>query len=481
MIPEEARRAATDELWRRGSLVYKLDSTQRKIYKAIQDGGRKHCLLCSRRLGKSFILVLVCLEYAIKNRNSRISYAAPTGRDASEIVSDLALHILDDCPEDMKPDYRVATKEYVFKNGSVVRFAGLNAEHADQLRGRAANLFVIDELGLVDDAKHVISDIALPMTLTTNGRLLFATTPPRSPGHDSTTIIKKMIQEKAVSTFTLLDNVRVSDSIKAEYLLEAGENPERIPDILAGKAMPETTTALREYWCELDVTDAETAVVPEFTTAVQKEICIAPEIPPYRDCYVAMDPGMQDKTGLLFSYYDYVAKKIVIEDELLLKRASTDTIGEAVKAKEAELWTRPPLRRVSDLDLRLIMDLTQNYGLVFQKAQRPDALGAMDLVRTLVRRRELIIHPRCTGLIRQLRNATWNRKASDFERTQEDAHFDLLAALKYLCRAIDRTKNPYPSWYGLGGFNASGPHQQKATKSVFSSTPLGRKLSKKWG
>lgn len=479
---EAAVLIAKHELWRRGDLKWKLDPTQKKIYKAIEQGKRKHFLLCARRIGKSYLLVVHAFEHAIRNPGSRVSFAAPTAKDASQIVTDIASEILMDCPEDLKPDFYIAEREYRFSNGSIIRFAGLNAEHAQNLRGRKATLFIIDEVGLVDDLNHVVQDIAMPMTLTTGGRLLFASTPPRSPGHASTTLAKKMLAAGEVSVFTILDNTRVTDEVKAEYLVEAGELPERVADIIAGRAEPETSTALREYWCRLDITDAETAVVPEFTAQAQKEIVLEHPTPPYRDCYVSVDPGFNDKTGGLFAYWDFSEKKLVIEDEFLLARASTDDIASVIKAKEEQLWgERPPLLRILDVDLRLRADLIKNHGLIFNSAERGDALGAIDTVRTMVRRREIIILPNCTNLIRQLRNATWNRKGSDFERTAEDAHFDLLASLKYLARSVLRTKNPYPSWYLQPGFGHHTTAAKQETKSVFSTTPLGRKFAKKWG
>lgn len=482
MTPE-VQLAARQELWRRGELKYKLDATQRKIWAAIEKGDRKFCLLCSRRLGKSYTLVVYCVSQALKRKNLRVSYAAPFARDASEIANDLMSEILEDCPPEIRPEYRVATKEYHFPTtGSVIRFAGLNAEHANQLRGRKADVFVIDELALVDDVKHVISDIALPMTMTTDGRLLFATTPARSPSHESTNLIKKMDTDGQVISFTILDNVRVSEAKKGEYLIEAGEDPIRVPDILAGLAQPESTTALREYFCQF-VTDAETAVVPEFTATAQKEIVLSDYLrPPYYDAYIALDPGFTDKSGGLFGYWDFVQKKLVIEDEFLLARASTYEIAEAVKEKELALWGgKPALLRLCDPDPRLVEDLRLEHGLIFNQASRADALGGIDLVRNMVRRRELVISPNCVALIRQLRNAVWNKKASDFERTAEEGHFDLIAALRIICRGIIRAKNPFPSWYGAPGYNTHGYAGPPKRQSVFSTTPLGKKLAKKWG
>lgn len=477
----EVKLAARAELWRRGDLKFKLHSTQRKLYDLIHDK-RRYFLLCSRRLGKSYLLVCLAFEYAIKNPGARISYAAPTQKDAAQIVRDLAAQILSDCPDDLRPEFLTADKEYRFPNGSVVRFSGVNAEHHENLRGRAAHLFVLDEVGQMDDLTYIINSIVGPMVLTTKGRIILASTPPRSPGHDMTRVAKDMMKAGELSQFTLLDAPHIDNEEKFETLFRNGENPERIPAILSGAAEPESVTVLREYFCRLDVTDAETAVVPEFTPQAQAEIVIPYTVPPYFDSYVSLDPGFADKTGGLFAYWDFVQQKLVIQDEVLLSRANTDDIGEAIKAKEKELWDgRQPLARISDIDLRLIADLQQRHGIFFTKANRQDSLGAIDLVRTMVRRRELIIDAKCVGLIRQIRNATWNRKASDFERTADDAHMDLLASLKYMCRSIARTKNPYPSWWLAPGFDTHRRATNQKPKTVFSDTPLGRRLAKKWG
>ena len=84
---ELAKRAAT-ALWARGNLTYKLDETQRRIKAALSSTKeRKFFLLCSRRLGKSFTLVLEAFETALKKPLSRVLYLAPTGKDAADIVT----------------------------------------------------------------------------------------------------------------------------------------------------------------------------------------------------------------------------------------------------------------------------------------------------------------------------------------------------------------------------------------------------------
>lgn len=480
---DEAVLLARQELWRRGDLRWKLHATQQKIYDLLK-GKRRYFLKCSRRLGKSYALLAIAAEFAIKTPGARISYAAPTAKDASQIVNDIAAHLFGDCPPEIKPEWFDAAKEFRFPhNGAIIRVAGVNAEHLENLRGRAAHIFILDECGSMSDLRYLIDSIVGPTLITTKGRMLLASTPPKSPGHDMTKVVADMEKRGEVSTFTLLDapDSHIDYEEKVEILERAGENPEHIPGILAGKLRPETTSVLREYFCEF-VTDAEMAVLPEFTAQARSEIVRVTPRQPYFFCYTAIDPGFTDKTGMLFAWYDYPNKILVIEDELLLSRATTDDIAYAIKDREQVLWgAKQPQMRITDLDLRLIADLVQRHGLAFSPANRQDASGGIDIVRNMIRRRELAINPTCTNLIRQMTNATFNKKGTDFERSQEDAHYDLVAALRILCRAVPRTLDPFPGWYGRSGFGTSSAPQAPKNRTVFTDTPLGRRLAKKWG
>ena len=483
---ELARRAAT-ALWSRGNLAYKLDATQRKIKDSIGAATeRKFFLLCSRRLGKSFTLVLEAFETALKKPLSRVLYLAPTGKDAADIVTDIVDgHLLPDCPPALRPDYDKQQKVYSFKNGSTIRFKGVNGEHAENLRGGAADLVILDECGTMDDLAYVVSSVVMPMTLTTNGRVLLATTPSRSPGHDSVAIYEDLAGRNAAVKFTILDNPRVPNEVKAEFLREAGE-PEGLADaIVEGTAAPTTTTALREYFCEF-VTDAASAVLPEFTAEASQEIVKSSSRPAYFDAYVAMDPGFQDRTAILYGYWDFRRARLVIEDESLLHRPSTSDIAAEIVRKERHNWSaQEPYARVSDVDPRLIADLWQLHRIQFRASEKQDSLGAINLVRNMVQSRELEINPRCVHLIRQMKNAIWNNKATDFARAgtkSPDGHFDLVAALKYLCRGVNRHHNPFPEGYGFtrGPSTFESPRHQtsKVGLGLMSDTPFSRRVAR---
>jgi hypothetical protein len=481
------QKAAVEALWRRANLRWMCHSTQLKILSAIKASNSKQFFaLCSRRLGKSHLCTILAIEKCLQKPGARVLYIAPWGKDAAQIVTDILPTILATAPDDIKPVWHSQARELVFPNGSIIRLRGVNGESAAFLRGGSIDFCVVDELGIVDDAESVISSVLLPMAMTSGGTFLFASTPPMSTGHDSVAIFEKLAAQGATAVFTLKDAPHVTDAVKIEYLIEAGETPEHATACIKGDAVPKTTTARREYWASF-CTDADSAVIPEFDAECERAIVKEWPRPPYFYSIVSMDPGFSDATGVLWAYTDFAQGKLIIEDEALILKGNTETIAKIIKSKEAALWPTPPLLRVSDVDLRLIADLSAQHGLTFAPTRKEDRAGAVNYMRLLVGSKRVIIHPRCQHLIRQMKNAVWNRKATDWARgRKEDLHFDLISALLYLTRNAPFTQNPYPSWWtGVGmpggppaGSWISPKRKQKQNEGLFIDTPLTRRLRK---
>lgn len=490
-IAEAAALAARGELWRRGALNFKRHEGQRLLHEAIvKSASLLYYVSCSRRFGKSTELVLYAFETCLSKPNARVLYLAPWAKDAADIAGDIAERVLLDCPADVRPKYNAQSKEYEFPNGSVIRFKGTNGEHAKFLRGGSADLVLLDEPGDMDNLRHVVFSICMPMTMTTKGKIIIAGTPAVTPGHESHTIYERLAGEGNCTTFNIRDMPHVDVTTKAMYLVEAGEKVDDVYDILAGIKDPVTTTAQREYFCWW-VTDASKAVVREFDEAARKDIVKEWARPDYFDTYVSMDPGFADRTGILFGYWDYFQEKLVIEDELLLHQAGTPDLAREIKATEARLWNeQKPYSRLSDVEPRLVSDLWNLYQLSFTPVTNKDVMGDVAWLRQMVSARKLVIHPRCEHLVRQLREATWNNKATDFERTEKHGHYDLVAALKYLCRNIVPTHNPYPAgWFHPGKDVFTSPRWKnplrnkskldELNKRTRSATPFGRRIMKK--
>lgn len=268
-------------LWKSGDLEWKLDTTQVRVRRAREAAWmppiapkpgetlseieriRRVAVpisfyeLLARGNGKSFELVCFALETALRKPNQRILYCAPLREDAEKIVADLlGLNILLDCPEEVKPDWKAGDGEYHFKNGSIIRFRGVNNESAERLRGAGYHLVILDEVGSYDYLRRVLA-IVKPVAKRFKGKIVLATTPSEQEDHESNdiyeehaTVIPGSLRPPAAVKLTMLDNPRWTWEERVQILADCGEVLEDIPHILSGAMLPKRTETLREYWCE---------------------------------------------------------------------------------------------------------------------------------------------------------------------------------------------------------------------------------------
>lgn len=487
--------AARKEAWTRGLLRYLLHGNQATIYDRLRAPERpsQFFVLCSRRIGKSYLGIVLALETCIRTPNARVLYLAPSAKQASEIVSDQIPAILADCPLALRPTTSAQTKELVFANGSIVRFRGVNAERAEDLRGGFAHLVVLDEAGSMDRLKVVLNDVVRPMTATTDGLTLLLTTPPNSPSHESAEIWDRLVAKGATSTFTLAqaENPALPYAKKVQCLEDAGERAEDIPRILSGEIPPTTTTARREYFCAWE-SDAGTSVFPEYADHAPRIYKDPGPLAPYRECFVGADWGMKDASGLVFGHFDSRIGKLVIEDEWLEPQAGTPRIAQVIKDRELTLWGDSfDIYRIGDIDLRLLADLSEIHGIRFLKADKKDHAANIELLRSWIRHERLVIHPRCVKLDRQLRNAMWNRRGKDYERAPDrenpelaDFHMDLCAALVYLTRYVHirRGRDPFPKGMDAvpaGKYVPRNSPIRRPKVALHDGTPTARRLFEK--
>src|SRR4051794_17546678 len=113
---------AQSELWRRGILSWKLHGTQKKIYRAIDSSPKSlFVALCSRQLGKSYLMVVRAIEQALRLPNARIKYGTAFLSDLQEFIIPTFNLILSDCPSGLIPKYNVQQSKFIFKNGSEIK------------------------------------------------------------------------------------------------------------------------------------------------------------------------------------------------------------------------------------------------------------------------------------------------------------------------------------------------------------------------
>lgn len=454
--------------WEIGNLSYKLLPHQRELYTRIKESGQlKYVVNSSRRFGKSTVLCILAIEEALTQPDMQIKFAAPTAKMVRKITLPIMKRLCADAPEELRPEFKTQDSIYWFPNGSEIHIAGTDGGNAENLRGTSSDLNIIDEAGFVQDLGYVINDILMPQTLTTNGRTLIASTPPRTPDHDYVQIANDAIADDAYSHFTIYDNSSISDEVIERFIKESGgEN---------------STTWKREYLAEF-VTDEETQIVPHWKTEYEQEF----ETDLYRQFYhnySALDIGGSiDKTALLFGFYDFKRATLFIEDELIFEpnRATSKEIAEGTKEKETSCFgSYSVYRRIADNNNQILLkDLGSMHDLYFQATTKEKLLEMVNEVRLWVEAGRIIINPRCKELIACLNGGVWARDRSgkvkhEFARSKRLGHYDCLAALVYLVRNIDQYTNPIPPNYQLDMVNTfihlQTNHETKKYKDMFNS------------
>jgi len=442
ITPEQARAM----LWGRGNLTFLLDANQMELRaQYLGSAGKTLVWSCSRRIGKSYLLVALAVEACLTKNNAVVKFLQPKQTDVKRNIRPLMREITASCPAEYRPIEKSAQGIWYFPStGSQIQFAGCDAGRAESVRGSNADLCIIDEAGFVDgDLEYIVNSILLPTTTLTKGKIILCSTPPKSSSHPFVLFINQARHVNDYATKNVFDNPRLSK--------------EDIDILARGAGGYESVNFKREYMAQI-ITDAERAIVPEFDEELKAKIVKEWEKPPFFDGYVAMDVGMKDLTVVLFAYFDFRKNKLIIEDEFVIngQRLTTQSLSEGIKQKEQKHFSNPisgesrdPYKRVSDNNLILINDLYRLHGLMFYPTRKDDADAALNNMRIMLKDEHIIINPRCKVLIRHLETGVWNKNKTSYERSGDTGHADAIDSLKYLVRNVDFQHNPYPLGWAL--------------------------------
>lgn len=472
-------REARHRLWRLGCLTWKLSQTQVKIYDFYHSTSFKTIVVnASRRLGKSYGLVIMAIEECLKKDNSTVIFLQPEVKMIRNNILQIFDEVFFDCPKDMLPKYTSHDSVYTFNNGSRIKLAGTDNKNYDKLRGGQCHLAIIDEAGFCTDLKHIIKYILTPTTLRTKGRIILSSTTPPQPDHEFITYMKAAELQGRLIRKTIYD-ARDDD--------RDSDNDHRITDEMIADVIKELDGGANddsfrtEYLCEI-IYNSDSSVVGEFTKEVQMDTIAEWRRPVYCDRYVSMDVGFKDLTAVLFAFYDFDNAVLVIEDELIFSKMQVNAknVSQQVLKKEEQLWTNklsgevePIYKRVSDNNLIFINDLAVNYGLYFLATEKQNKHQYINKMKIMVASRRIIINPRCKTLISHLQHATWNKTKDDYLRSEDNGHYDCVDALAYLVRNLDESHNPYPNGYNFtkygnrSGYFVNPNYEKKSNNEAF--------------
>jgi len=412
-------------LWRRGELRWKLDPHQQEIYDLVKaNDAREILFLCSRQWGKSFLNVILALECCIRNPGCRVLIASDTQTQALTIVNNNLSKIIQDAPRGLIKRHKSEKKWTI--GTSELCIGILASAHVDTLRGTSALLIILEEGSFVksEDYSEAIGVVA-PQLIRANGTLIHVTTPSDEPEHHiHTDIIPKTELTDSLYKRDIYTNTALSEK-----------------DRQAAQALVTPEQWRREYLVEI-VRDPTKVCVPEFdvNTHVWQEPRPEPQHANY--CTTIDFGGVQDFTAALLAYYDFANATILVRDERFFRNnTDTKTIIDAVKEMESSYNVT---QRICDAggQNRVDMRALHDYSLTFP--QKADWEANLNFLRLQMSQGKIKIHPDCKMLIATLKSATFNKQRTDFARNSHLGHMDMLAALMYLNRCIDRHTNPMP-------------------------------------
>ncbi len=441
-LTKEERQEAVKVAWEAGRLQYKFKPIQRRMAEDWERGKaktRKHVLHISRRVGKSTFLFILALIYCLSNPNTKVAFVAPVERRLEDYIRGIAAKVFADCPEGEKPEFFSSSNMYRFKNGSELWFAGSNNQSYNSLRGSEFHLFVIDEAAFVDDLEELVEGVAMPTLFQTRGHLILSSTSPVTPEHPFKTYAEKAILNDSYSKYTIFDDDSIDPEFLEQWILESG-----------GK---ESSTFRREYLCEF-VVDEERSLTPAWSDRFIKEF-LKNEFFPFYHLYESMDLGFKrDFTCVVFGYYDFKRRVVVIVDEIVIKgpKLASKNLADMIKAKEKELWfdertqqAREVYRRVSDNDdLIFLNTMSVEQDMNFMPTSKDSLHDMIDRVNGYLREERVEVDPRCKYLIQCLRSGIWDKERKKLDRSKALGHYDGTMALAYLLHNLDIWTNPLP-------------------------------------
>ena len=440
-------------LWEVGDLSWALSPEQLEDQAFVLDcyrrGIRRVVFLCGRRYGKTRQLVVLAFETALKFPGSRIPYAAKTWESAAAYVLPEARYLIENAPPKNLPT--LVGGEVRFPNGSIICISGSHTQaNADNLRGPDSKLAIIDEAGFNDELDYVADGVLQAQLIKTAGLMIIASSAPLMPQHPYVKHVKRAKVRGALVFRTTLEARHLSAAEIDAFAEEIG-----------GKS---STAWAREAMCEI-VTDEARAVIPEWR---HHGAACTGEVAPkeHRHFYVSADLGYNDGTAVLIGWVDWygtqvdgavTGPRLVVVGERVLERPTSFDVQAAAADLEHEHGAEGRVRaRVADAQKITVADLRRMHGKLrdtegeaaaWRLPRKDDLEGAVNQVRLMVRKHQIVIAPTCTRLLDDVNDAVWDIGRKKFDQVSETWHYDALAALVYLVRTADLTLCPEPQFY----------------------------------
>ena len=454
---EAIKQAAINKAWETASLRYKCFEDQLEIYDknkaAIQNHVQLFCNNIHRQRGKTHVTSILAIEVALSKKKANIQFYAPTKSDLKDRVFKCFDKILEDCPEHLLPKFKTQDQSYVFPSTkSTITFHGVNSDRADQIRGGAIDLAIIDEAGFIDELDYLISSVVLPAFNHTDGSALITSTPPDSAAHPYIDVVKECRARGDFLELTILDSKRITatqlEKIKAGYpggALNVEFRREHMAELVTN-----TEYAILKSWNDEFITDDYKLDDGSWTRNYKTQ---------YYDWYhklISIDYGTDDATAVNFYVFDFERALLIQEDELWLHgpTLTTKLLADEITRKRLELWGDiKPTRITCDSHDKFVtqtMNLVHNiHAIPVKKSTKQAMVNATNL---LLGQNGFAVHPCCKMSILCYRDGVWERDGIgvEFSRSKYLAHYDSIDSLIYQVNHLGWIANDNPIPPGIG-------------------------------
>lgn len=373
---------------------------------------------------------------AIAKPKSRIKYGTAFQTDLVEFILPTFEAILQDCPQGLRPKYKVQGSKWVFRNGSEIKLVGLD-KSPNSLRGNVIDLIILDEAGFITNLDYIYTSVIIPATThRPDCKIVMISTPPSTPAHAFIDFIQKAELEGSYANLDIYSNPRIDQGTIQRLMDESGG--------------PESTTWRREYLTQI-VTDANLAIIPEWKDDYVQDRQ-RPNYFQFLHKYESMDLGVSDNTAVLYGYYDYVKAQLVVENEFIMNgiQMTTERLAAKIRATEIETFgdgARIFLKLSDNNNPLLLQDLSHLHGLHFNPTDKGTLEEMINAVKMMVNRGQIIVKSECKQLIGCLKYGVWDKNRRGFAHSKVYGHFDALAALVYLVRNLNKYTNPIPQTF----------------------------------
>lgn len=410
------------ELWKRGQLSFMLHKGQEEIYNNINslDSSTKEiCLRISRRYGKTYLGLILALETCLRTPNAQVLIAAPSSKQASNIITPLLREIIQEAPKGLIRQLKSSLR-WECSNGSQLILGGFDTA-SESFRGLKANLVIVEEGGSTnpDNFLYITRNVLMPVLLSTNGRMIHIYTPAPTDQHP----LHLIVEPKAIA-----NNAFFTYDIHQCPLY----NKRQISEMAEAVGGEHTHAWQTEFLCKISRESGKLAV-PEFNIDSHTQQLEAPQ---YTNYWIAGDVGgIKDRSVFLLCCFDPYKNSTLILQEAHLPPNSTH---KQIYDKIMLLSASKEIKQITlDAPGQTRAELAQNYNMLisFPKKQQNFFHPNLIQIREALTSKQLIIDKSCSLLIATLQGATFNNQRTDYERSEALGHADALAALIYAYQA----------------------------------------------